>query len=112
MIYDITDRNSFKNLPNWLEKIREFSDEHVQVALVGNKLDLTLDGKNILIRDPSKTIFDGTQAASPEFKKSLFKELIEDGEVRVPQQPRMEAVQYEGGSPDTQAGLKRSPKRL
>jgi len=27
-------------LKDWLEKIREYSDEHVIIALVGNKSDL------------------------------------------------------------------------
>ena len=66
MIYDVTDRNSFKNLPNWLEKIREYSDEHVQVALIGNKLDLTYDGKDIMKHSPSRTIFDANNSPSPE----------------------------------------------
>ena len=40
MIYDITDEQSFKNLAQWLQKIREYSDENVVIALVGNKKDL------------------------------------------------------------------------
>ena len=46
LIYDITNMNSFMNLSNWLFKIREYSDEHVQIALVGNKSDLTEEYKN------------------------------------------------------------------
>ena len=39
LIYDITNRKSFLNLKEWLKKVREYSDEHVAVALVGNKKD-------------------------------------------------------------------------
>ena len=56
LIYDITDRTSFESLPEWLAKIREFSDEHVHVALVGNKLDKIKDAQ--IIPKNSKTIFD------------------------------------------------------
>ena len=40
MIYDITNLQSFLNLPSWLEKIREYSDENVKICLVANKKDL------------------------------------------------------------------------
>ena len=52
LIYDVTNVNSFMNLSNWLFKIREYSDEHVQIALVANKKDLTEeyeDNKNQMI---------------------------------------------------------------
>lgn len=47
LIYDITNEQSFHNLKEWLEKIREYSDEHVQIALVGNKKDLVEDRSQI-----------------------------------------------------------------
>ena len=56
LIYDVTDRSSFESLPDWLAKIREFSDEHVQIVLVGNKLDKIAGAK--LVPSRSKTIFD------------------------------------------------------
>jgi GTPase SAR1 family protein len=41
LIYDVTNRQSFESIKeNWLKKVREFSDPHVQIALVGNKKDL------------------------------------------------------------------------
>ena len=40
LVYDITDKQSFDNLTEWLKKIREYSDRDVQIALVGNKRDL------------------------------------------------------------------------
>jgi len=39
----VTNAKSFKNLSEWLQKIREYSDEHIVIALVGNKKDLTED---------------------------------------------------------------------
>jgi Ras-related protein Rab-11A len=43
LIYDVTNRDSFENLSDWLDKVREFSDEHVKIALIGNKKDLVED---------------------------------------------------------------------
>lgn len=40
MIYDVTNLQSFLNLPSWLEKIREYSDDNVKICLVANKKDL------------------------------------------------------------------------
>jgi len=48
LIYDVTNKKSFENLGGWLEKIRTFCDEHVKIALVGNKKDLV---------DPKETDF-------------------------------------------------------
>lgn len=39
----MTNIQSFINLQDWLSKIRQFSDHHVQIALVGNKSDLVAE---------------------------------------------------------------------
>ncbi|MFM7857826.1 MAG: hypothetical protein ACKO96_39365 [Flammeovirgaceae bacterium] len=49
LIYDVTNAKSFKNLNEWLQKIREYSDEHIVVALVGNKKDLVEDKDTVRI---------------------------------------------------------------
>jgi GTPase SAR1 family protein len=36
----VTNLQSFLNLREWLEKIREYSDSHIKIALVANKADL------------------------------------------------------------------------
>lgn len=40
LVYDVTNLQSFLNLPGWLEKIRAYSDDNVKIALVANKKDL------------------------------------------------------------------------
>ena len=40
LVYDVTDFKSFKNLKEWLSKIREFGDEYIKIALIANKVDL------------------------------------------------------------------------
>ena len=64
LIYDITNEQSFNNLKEWLEKIREYSDEHVQIALVGNKKDLVEDRSQI-------------SENQKKMRKDLFKEYID-----------------------------------
>ena len=39
-MYDVTNLQSFLNLREWLEKIREYSDPTIKIALVANKADL------------------------------------------------------------------------
>lgn len=43
MVYDVTNIQSFINLRDWLQKIREFSDPNVIIGLVANKSDLVED---------------------------------------------------------------------
>jgi GTPase SAR1 family protein len=40
LVYDVTNINSFISLQEWLDRIREFSDPSVVIALVANKVDL------------------------------------------------------------------------
>jgi len=43
--YDITEQQSFQNIPNYLEKIKEFSEPSAVVSLVGTKSDLVAQRK-------------------------------------------------------------------
>lgn len=40
MVFDLCDLNSFQQLNAWLEDVRSYAREHVDVLLVGNKVDL------------------------------------------------------------------------
>ena len=40
LVYDVSNYNTFVNLRDWLNKIREYSDNNVIIALVANKADL------------------------------------------------------------------------
>ncbi|KAF8650651.1 hypothetical protein AX16_005131 [Volvariella volvacea WC 439] len=40
LVYDVTSRKSFQNIPSWLHDVREKADPHVTCILVGNKVDL------------------------------------------------------------------------
>ena len=40
LVYDITDRSSFKNLESWLKEIENYGDGTAKIMLIGNKVDL------------------------------------------------------------------------
>ena len=40
LVYDITDKDSFLNIRNWMEQINNHADSSVNKILVGNKYDL------------------------------------------------------------------------
>ena len=40
LLYDITREESFSNIPRWLDSISEHAPDDVQIALVGNRVDL------------------------------------------------------------------------
>lgn len=40
MVFDITKRETFENLHKWLYEVKNHSHEKVEIALVGNKVDL------------------------------------------------------------------------
>lgn len=45
LVYDVTNYESFANLKFWIDKLREFSDRDIVIALVANKCDL-VDGSS------------------------------------------------------------------
>ena len=40
LAYAINDRDSFKNIENWIKQIKQHASENVQKILVGNKCDM------------------------------------------------------------------------
>ena len=40
LVYDVTDRNIFNNIKNWVEEIERNADKHVNKILIGNKCDV------------------------------------------------------------------------
>lgn len=43
LVYDVTSRSTFEGLTKWLEDIRALASDHIEIVLVGNKLDLAED---------------------------------------------------------------------
>ncbi|KAL0249450.1 hypothetical protein GEMRC1_004682 [Eukaryota sp. GEM-RC1] len=40
LVYDITKRESFENVAQWLEELRSHADSNIAITLIGNKCDL------------------------------------------------------------------------
>ena len=40
LVYDITDRQTFKDIENWLSEVEKFANENVVKLVIGNKSDL------------------------------------------------------------------------
>eukprot|EP00271_Cylindrocystis_brebissonii_P020182 TRINITY_DN6578_c0_g1_i1.p1 TRINITY_DN6578_c0_g1~~TRINITY_DN6578_c0_g1_i1.p1 ORF type:complete len:251 (+),score=26.30 TRINITY_DN6578_c0_g1_i1:356-1108(+) len=62
LVYDITRTITFQNVERWLKELREHGDTSIQIALVGNKLDL----ENIrAVPSATAQAFAGTDDSSP-----------------------------------------------
>lgn len=49
VVFDITNRDSFTNLPIWLKEIYNYASENVKIILIGTKADL--DAKRVISYD-------------------------------------------------------------
>ena len=49
VVFDITNRDSFTNLPIWLKEIYNYANENVKIILIGTKADL--DAKRVISYD-------------------------------------------------------------
>ncbi|CDJ37590.1 RAS small GTpase, putative [Eimeria tenella] len=56
VVYDVTDRESFANVKNWMHEIERYAMEGVSKLLVGNKSDLT--AKKVVSFEEGKELAD------------------------------------------------------
>jgi len=40
IVYDVTNRDSFKNVEHWLKETREIASQDCQIMILGNKTDV------------------------------------------------------------------------
>jgi len=59
IVYDVTDRESFNNVKNWMLEIEKYAMESVNKLLVGNKSDLT--SKKVVTFEEGKELADSFQ---------------------------------------------------
>ena len=71
LIYDVTDKNSFKNLSNWLIEIEKNASKNVLKVLIGNKTDL--EDKRVITYNQGKEFADtyGLKFIETSAKKNL-----------------------------------------
>ena len=82
LIYDVTDDQSFDNVSNWIDQIKEEASDNVIILLVGNKIDdvdhrkiQTENGENLA--NTFKLDFFETSAKTGENVEKTFQTLIQ-----------------------------------
>jgi Ras-related protein Rab-1A len=56
VVYDVTNRDSFRNVQNWMGEITRYASENVNRLLIGNKCDV--DGKRVVSTEEGKALAD------------------------------------------------------
>lgn len=56
VVYDITDRTSFKNVKYWIKEVEKYASENVKMLLIGNKCDL--ESKREISKQEGKDLAD------------------------------------------------------
>ena len=71
LLYDVTDKDSFKNLSNWLIEIEKNASKNVLKVLIGNKSDL--EDKRVISYNQGKEFADtyGLKFIETSAKKNL-----------------------------------------
>ena len=83
LVYDITRRNTFNNIDNWLKELVSINSERISIVLIGNKSDLTLlrkvsKNEAQLKADKYGIKFYETSALDSYNIKFAFEDLIKD----------------------------------
>ena len=84
LIYDVTNLQSYENVKNWINQIKDEANPNVIIYLAGNKVDVkdedrvvkTVDGKKIA--DEYNLKFYETSAKSGINVNLIFEELVEN----------------------------------
>ena len=82
VVYDITSKESFEDVNNWLKELKDKGPENIVVALVGNKLDLeanqrvvsTQAGKDFASEN-NMPIFSETSAMTGQGIEAVFEKI-------------------------------------
>ena len=80
IVYDITNKDTFDNIKNWLNEIHNQSPKNVLIVLIGNKIDL--DDRDISTEDAKKFAQENnfkyfeTSAKSGIGVDELFREIV------------------------------------
>ena len=84
LIYDISSKDSFKSIGNWMEDIKDIGKDKIPVILVGNKCDLP-DEKRVISQkegeekaEEFKIPFYETSCKDVINIKEVFEKLVED----------------------------------
>ena len=78
LMYDITNKSSFKSIPEWIESAREHKGENYPIIIIGNKIDLeekrkitTEEGEN-LAKKYGLDFFEISNKEDINIKEAIF----------------------------------------
>jgi Rab family protein len=86
IVYDITKRSSFENIPNWLSDLKKLADKDCIIALIGNKLDIVQNNekKREVTKEEAQSyaylnhlLFYETSAYNDENINDIFEEILQ-----------------------------------
>ena len=102
VVYDVTDRESFSNVKQWLHEVDRYACENVSKLLVGNKSDLT--SKRVVAYDEAKAFADSigidfleTSAKSAAHVEDAFMALTSTIKQRMASAPAVNSAATTGG---------------
>ena len=87
IVYDITKRSSFDNIPTWLSDLRNLTDKECVIALIGNKLDIVQNDekKREVPKEEAKSfaylnhlLFYETSAYNDENINDIFEDILQN----------------------------------
>ncbi|CAO3696992.1 unnamed protein product [Rhizopus stolonifer] len=58
LVYDITRKSSFDHISQWLEELREYTEDNIPLLMVGNKLDLADKGRAVSTEEAKEYALD------------------------------------------------------
>ena len=83
LIYDVTNKQTFENVKNWISQIKEEANPNVIIYLVGNKIDVPDDQRLVKAEDGQKIAdefnlpFNEASAKDGTNVNEIFQELLE-----------------------------------
>jgi len=87
IVYDITKRSSFENIPSWLNDLKKLADKECIIALIGNKLDIVQNNekKREVSKEEAQSfaylnhlLFYETSAYNDENINDIFEDILQN----------------------------------
>jgi len=87
IVYDITKRSSFENIPSWLSDLKKLADKECIIALIGNKLDIVQNNekKREVSKEEAQSfaylnhlLFYETSAYNDENINDIFEDILQN----------------------------------
>ncbi|RKP05934.1 ras family-domain-containing protein [Thamnocephalis sphaerospora] len=117
IVYDVTDKRSFDNIPTWIRQVEEHASQSVDKLLVGNKCDVdtgravTYEEGLQLAAEYSMPFMETSAKSSRGVEESFYtlakmvkKRVIDPEEARAAEAAKKNGVDLHGSNGNSQAG--------